>query len=234
MAERWRDVDLLRALPYAKGDDRAVLFNALAHSAGSEGPTQLRLLYASETGPARSNALHALARRCGPTATDVLSEALLSRSIELQGKAASELAQVGTAEAADAVFEWLDRRLGRRRREATWDPYELPSAIRFAVRHGLHAEVARIIVRHWSALDRDEQHWLRRTWPAVFDGTGVPAVAAEVRPPDQVQEDVYEDQRGGRAVSPDEPEAWAKHDDEYIRKALKNAERIRLRGESDE
>lgn len=233
MAERWRDADLLAALPYARGDDRAVLFNALADSAGSEGPAQLRLLYASETGPARSHALHALARRCGPAATDVLSEGLRSRSIEVQGMAASELAQVGTTDAADAMFEWLDRKLGRKRREATWDPYELPSAIRFAVRHGLHPEVARIIEKHWTALDRDEKDWLRRTWPALFDGTGVLAVATDVRPPDQVQEDVYEDQRGGHAVWRDEPEAWAKQDDEYVRKALKNAQRNRLRAVSD-
>lgn len=234
MAGRWRDADLLRALRYARGDDRAVLFNALADSVGSEAPIQLQGLYTSEMGAARSNALHALARRCGPAATNVLSEALRSRSIEVQGKAASELAESGTADAAEAVFEWLDRKLGRRRRETTWDPYELPSAIRFAVRHGLHAEVARIIAKHWAALDRDEQDWLRRTWPALFDGTDVPAVATGVRPPEQVQEDVYEDQRRGRAAKREEPEARAQQDDEYIRKALRNAERNRRRIESDD
>lgn len=226
-----RDADLLTALPFARGDDRAVLFIALGHSEGIEGPAQLRQLYASETGHARSRALHALARRCGAAATDVLSEALRSRSIEVQGTAASALAEHGTVDAAEAVFEWLDRKLGRKRREATWNPYELPSAIWFAVRHGLHAEVARIIVRHWLALNRDEQHWLHRTWPALFDGTGSPVVAKDAPPPDQVQGDVYEDERGSSWR--DEPDAWENVYGEYIRKALENATRKRLRAEGD-
>jgi hypothetical protein len=221
VAERLRDADLLKALPYAKGGDRELLIIGLAHSEGTEGSAQLRRLCATETGHARSAALSALAQRCGAAATDLLSEALRSRSIEVQGTAALALAQHGTADAADAVFEWLHRTLGRKRREANWDPYELPSAIRFAVRHGLHAEVARIIATHWVELDRDEQHWLRRTWPTLFDRTGSPVVAPDVRPPDQVQGSVFEDERG--ASRRDEPEAWEKYYGDDIRKALKKA-----------
>ena len=231
VAERWRDAELLRALPYARGDDRAVLFNALAYSEGSEGPAQLRLLYASEAGPARSNVLRSLARRCGPAATDVLSEALRSRSIEVQGTAALELAEVGTADAAEAMFGWLERKLVRKRREATWDPYELPSAIKFAARHGLHLEVARVIAKHWTALDQDEKDWLRRTWPALFEGPGELAVATQVGPPKHVQDDVYESQRARRAVQFGEPAAQSELEEEYIRKALRKAELNRLRHE---
>lgn len=230
MAERLRDADLLKALPYAKGDDRSLLFIALGRSEGIEGPAQLRRLFASETGHARARALGALAQRCGATATDVLSEAPRSRSIEVQGTAASALAMHGTVDAAEAVFEWLDRKLGRKRREATWDPYELPDAIRFAVRHGLHAKVALIIARHWGALDRDEKRWLRRTWPTLFDSTGSPVAAADVQPPDQVQSDVYEDERG--TFGNDDPEAWERLYGDYVRKALRNAARNRLRAEA--
>jgi hypothetical protein len=231
VAQRLRDEDLLKALPHAHGFDRELLISALGDSEGAAGESELRRLYALETGHARSAALGALARRCGAAATDLFAEALRSRSIEVQGTAALSLAQYGTADAAEAVFEWLNRKLGRKRRAATWDPYELPSAIRFAVRHGMHRDAARIIATHWAALEREEQDWLRRTWPALFDDSGSPSVAADVPPPDQVQWDVFEDERG--VAWRDEPEA-SEELDEDTRKALMKATRIALRAESND
>lgn len=167
-----RDEDLLNALPYAKGYDRELLIEGLGSSEGGEGVAALQRLYLSEPGHARSAALWALTKRAGPTSTSACVEALRSRSVELQGTAAMILAEHRTADAADAVLAWLDRKLGRTHGTRTWDPYELPSAIRFAVRHDLHASVARIITKHWAALKPDERNWLRRTWPALIGGTG--------------------------------------------------------------
>jgi hypothetical protein len=230
VAERLRDADVLKALPYAKGFDRELLISALGHSEGSAGPAMLRHLYASENGHARSAALSALGQRCGAAATDLFTQALRSRSIEVQGMAALSLAEYGTADAAEAVFEWLDRKLGRKRRASTWDPYELPSAIRFAARHGMHAEAARTIARHWAGLEREERDWLRRTWPALFDGSGSPIVAADMPPPAQVQWDIFEDERGdpwsGESDTPDEL-------DEDTRRALVKATREALRAEGN-
>jgi len=166
-----RDEDLLNALPYAKGYDRELLIEGLGSSEGSGAVAALQRLCLSEPVHARSTALWALAKRVGRASTSACVEALRSRSVELQGTAAIILAEHGTADAAEAVLAWLDRRLGREHRARTWDPYELPTAIRFAVRHDLHARVARVIAKHWGALEPDERNWLRRTWPALIGGT---------------------------------------------------------------
>lgn len=225
VAERWRDEDLLEALPYARGDERDVLFVALGYSEGGA-TAQLRQLYAAETGSARAAALGAMARRCGVDATDVFVDALRSRSTHVQLAGASALAELGSADAADAVLEWIDRKLGRARREATWDPHELPSAIRFASRHGRQTDVARIIVKHWAGLHQDEQNWLRRTWTALFAEDGSPIVSAVLPVPNEMQVDVYQDERGRSSSHGLDDQGTVLG--VYVRRALKNAMRRRL------
>jgi hypothetical protein len=124
----------------------------------------------------------------------------------LQGLAALLLAEYGTADASESVLEWLDRKLGRKARARAWDPYELPSAIRFSVRHTCHASVARIIVKHWTALDPDERDWLSRTWPALNNRVSAPYVNDDLAPPTSLQSDVYEDERGPLDLNDDATE----------------------------
>lgn len=222
-AGRFRDAELLDALRHARGDDRTLLVIGLGDADGDQGPAALRELYASEKGHVRSAALASLARRTGADCTDVCLDALHAPSAMLQQQAAQLLADYGSAAAAVEVFGWLRKRLRRKNRSHSWDPTEVPSAIRFAVRHGLHRDVAAVILESWDRLEVDERAWLARTWPALVDHAGRPADPDTVAPPGPVPFEVYEDERTPAELSASE--AYSEHIEAALERARKSAAR---------
>lgn len=136
LRRRYRDADLITALPHARGFDRELLICALGYSEGKDGESELRHLYETEKGHNRSVELASLALRAGAASTSVCVRAQHTTSAQLQERAARLLTEFGDASASAEVLEWLDRRLGRKNRSRTWDPTEMPSGIKFAVRHG--------------------------------------------------------------------------------------------------
>ena len=203
MGQRYRDADLISALPYARGFDRELLICALGYSEGEGGEAELRRLFETENGHNRSAAVASLALRVGAASTPVLVQALHTTSAQLQESAARLLAKFGDASDSAELLGWVDRRLGRKNRSRTWDPTELPTGIIFAARHGQLSEVAAVITRRWSNLEDDEHEWLRTTWPGPFTDDGSPGNTPREGPlPAGLQGSIYQDLRGNARGEP--------------------------------
>lgn len=227
MDQRYRDADLITALPYARGFDRELLICALGYSEGEEGGAELRRLFQTEKGHNRESALASLAFRAGAASTSLCVQALHTPSAQLQETAARLLVEFGDASAAAEMLDWLDMRLRRKNRSRTWDPTELPSGISSAVRNGQLREVATVISRRWSNLEDDERDWLRRTWPALFTDDGTPSTTPRVGPlPDGLQGSIYQDLRGDRVEA--EPVWGFVSIDEAFARVQRRAARARL------
>lgn len=226
MTQRYSDEDILQGLQFARGYDRELLIGGLGYSDGPDGATVLQHLWETEKGHLRHAALIALAQRTGAAATSACVEALHMPSAQIQEIGAMLLADIGDASATTEVLAWLDRRLKRAGRARTWSPFELPSAIRFAVRVGQHREVAAVIARRWSGLMPEERAWLRRTWPGLLDERGRPTSdLGTVVPPSIVQGDVYADERGDPPQFGDEPAFGRETLDEALARAQRRGDR---------
>jgi hypothetical protein len=134
-----------------------------------------------EDGPTRARALQALALRTGAEHTPIYYAALRDRSITVQTSAADVLARLGDERAGEEMLAWLARKLRRRARMNSWDPDEVPCAIRFAERNGLLPQVADVLA-HLTRLHEDERAWLTDVWPEVARAD-IP-VEARLAPPD--------------------------------------------------
>jgi hypothetical protein len=176
-------------------------------------------------------ALHALAVRTGPASTQRCVEALRSTSFNLQESAAMLLADFGGEQALPDVLEWLKRKLGNKgRSDRAESGYTVPAAIRFAFRHGVRAQGAKVLAVQWASLDRTEQAWLRRTWPGMFASDGRPAPTADMPPPTHLEGNIDEDEVGPtpRFDEPPSPEWWEEVHWAYSR-AARRAERAAKR-----
>jgi hypothetical protein len=184
------DEDLLSVLPYARGYDRELLIGALGASttpASPETVTALERLYATEKGHTRIAALHSLCSRLGETGTDYAVEALRSTYWGLQDIGAALLAEHGGADAAGPFFVWFERKLKPTDRpQGNWTPYHLLTAVRFAVRNDLHAQLAGLLVKYWSHLAEEEREWLGLHWAGLFDAPGKPRAGDQAQPPTSV------------------------------------------------
>jgi hypothetical protein len=211
MVDLHRDEVIVAALPYARGEDRAVLVGALGSSRGSEGvPALYQLIQAQGPGSSqiRSSALQQLATRVGKEATPAFAEALRDRSAEVQTAALLVLVECGDDRAVPDVLAYLKRRLRRKNRLATWDPQEVPAPIAFALRHGVLDQVAQILTDNLARLDDEEWTRLMAAWPQVASGRlsgshGLP-------PPDSATLDDWLYEYGGRREDrQDDAAAWA-------------------------
>lgn len=184
----YRDDELLAVLPHARGYDRQLLVLALGDavevdSAGAAG--ELARLLRTEKANLRNAALYSLGKRLGEAATSYETEALHSTSWGLQLIAADLLADYGGRHGADELFAWFDRKLRAKDRTSYegWGRYDLLIMIRFAVRHGMHGELAHVLAARWDRLAGDERVWLERYWPGMFDAAGHPRVDHDAPPP---------------------------------------------------
>jgi hypothetical protein len=183
------DEDLLSVLPYARGYDREMLVGALGASTtrpSSETVAELKRLYATEKGHTRVAALHSLCSRLGPAGTDYAVEALSSTYWGLQEVGAALLVEHGGADTAGPFFDWFERKLKSNDRPRNWSPDHLLTALRFALRHDLHLQLAGLLVKHWSHLAGEEREWLALHWAGLFDAAGTPRAGDQTPPPRSV------------------------------------------------
>ena len=190
MNGRVPDGDLLSVLPYARGYDRVLLIEALGEASTrptSEMIAELKRLYATEKGDARIAALGSLCSRLGEAGTEYAVEALRSTYWGLQDVGALLLVEHGGLDAVDPFFIWFERKLKPSDRSmGKWTPHHLLTAVRFAVRHGLHVRLADLLVKYWSHLSAEEHEWLALRWAGLFDAVGTPRVCEETPPPTSV------------------------------------------------
>jgi hypothetical protein len=219
----YRDDRLVAALEHAHGDDRSVIVGALGDSDGDGGPAALRAFASPESdepGHTRAVALQALGRRMGAKETDLYAAALSDRSVLVQLAAADVLAEHGDDRAMSDMLDWLTRKLRRKSRAATWDPEEIRSAVRYADRNQVLADLARTLRQHRDLLMDEERGWLRQVWPAALaDAPSATALGELDR--DRLAEPLFDEHRRDPATD----DAVSALEAEYVHEALARSER---------
>jgi uncharacterized protein (DUF2267 family) len=222
-AVSYRDDLLIAALEDAHGDDRTVLVGALGRSEGDAGPPLLRALVSpesNEAGHIRAAALRALGDRVGAKETRLYAAALSDRSVLVQAAAAGVLAEHGDSRATPDLINWLTRKLRRKSRAHTWDPEEIRSAVRYADRNQVLADLASTLLEHRDLLMDEERRWLEQVWPAAL--ADAPS-AGDLRELDRgrLAIPLFEEHRDDPATE-DAVSALA---DEFVQKALARSQR---------
>ena len=190
MASELSDEAILSVLSFARGYDREVLIRALGFSSTKPSRAtveELERLYETEKGHARVAAFYSLCSRLGRAGTRYAVDALSSTYWGLQDMGAGVLAEHGSLDTADPFFRWFERKLKPSDRAlGNWDPYHLLTAVRFAVRHDLHQELASLLVKYWTHLAEEERAWLYLHWAGLLDATGTPRAGGQTPPPTSV------------------------------------------------
>ncbi len=180
---------LAEHLPRVGKDRAAVIAAALGNAQGEAGPQALRAVLGVAGAGSRAlrcAAVLALAKRCGPLATEDMLRLLAEASdSEVKYYACIALAGAGDERGYVQVLQWLRSLLRKPDRNSTLLPpaavalaYLLRSTLNDAPRR---TELVITVRARWNHLTPVEQDWVRTYWPGAHPGG---ADSAEIRWPD--------------------------------------------------
>lgn len=175
-------------LLYGSADDfrKSRIAGALGRAPGSSGLRLLQDLAADSAQPAdaRCAAVHSLASRLGPDASDTLRARLRDGDEDVRGQAVLALAAFGTDVAWTEIYDDLAKALPSQVPTPyglQWETLALQSRILPMVCYlGRHldtpqrrAMVAETIRSNWSRLYAPEQRWFDENWPECNPGNSL-------------------------------------------------------------
>lgn len=161
----------VRALQFTRGDD-AVPF-----------ARSLLLPGAEKQGYVVISALAVLARRAPKVALEDATRLLGERrTSEVHMMALGQLLQAPRPEDIDPIYDYIDRRLTRRRTSTSAGNWEIPMYIRFAAETDTLPRIAVLLERRWANLSPGERSRVDAAWPAK---ARTDTAAGRVREPDR-------------------------------------------------